>query len=196
MKTEMKLNDIQMTGWAFIWGGIGLALIIVIAVALGASAWYPITSILTLMCLPLLAIGMLGLRSRFGDKAGGLGKNMLLVGAILGPITGITGFLLQNVSELWTLIFIGPIILFVGLALFGLVGMFKKPLPRWNILPIIAGLWFPLKFIVIMIVGFTIGNSSLSIADAVFGILQIAALVALGLMLKSDVPDEAIAAVY
>ena len=199
MKKEMKPEDIRMAGRALISGGIALALIIV-GGTLGASGWYLVTTILTFICLPLLVVGTLGLRNRFGDKAGSFGKNMLLIGAILGPTTSVIGFVLQNVSELWTLIFIGPIILFVCLVVFGLIGLYKKPLPRWNILPIIAGLWYPTKFVAIMITGFTTGNwptdaSSLTIADAILGILQVASLVALGYVLKSDVPEaKAVAA--
>jgi hypothetical protein len=123
---------------------------------------------------------------------------MLLVGAILGPITSVIGFVLQGMNEFWTLIFIGATILFICLALFGLVGLYKKPLPRWNVLPIIAGLWLTIRWLpmipALLNVGWPAENSP-NIADAVFLTLQVAALVALGYILKSDVPEQTAAPV-
>jgi hypothetical protein len=196
MKKEMKPQDIRMAGWALILGGIALALSL-LAGTQGDSYWFVITGILTFLCLPLLAVGMLGLRSRYGDQVGVFGKNILLIGAILGPAISIMGTLLQGTDELWTLIFIGPIALFVCLVLFGLVGLYTKPLPRWNILPIIAGLWLTIRWLPIMIptllTGYASNEGSPTIADAVFIPLQVASLMALGYILKSDVPEERVA---
>jgi hypothetical protein len=198
MKNEMKPQDIRMAGWALMLGGIALAFSL-LAGTQGDSYWFVITGVLTFLCLPLLAVGMLGLRSRYGDQVGVFGKNILLIGAILGPAISIMGTLLQGMGELWTLIFIGLIVLFVCLVLFGLVGLYKKPLPRWNILPIIAGLWLTIRWLPIMIPSLFTGNyssegDSFSTADAVFIPLQVASLIALGYILKSDVPEEMVVA--
>ena len=190
MKKEMKPKDIRMAGWAFILGGAALAISMFFG-ALGDSYWFAITGILTFICLPLLTVGMLGLRSRYGDQVGALGKTVLLIGAILGPVISILGIFLQDVGELWTLIFIGPIVQFICLILFGLVGVYRKPLPRWNVLPIFAGLWLVIRMLPIMIpaLHWSTGDS-LGVADAVFIPLQVASLIALGYILKSDVPEE------
>jgi len=196
MKKEMKPRDIRTAGWALILGGAALAISIFFG-ALGDSYWFALTLILTFICVPLLTVGMLGLRSRYGNQVGVFGKTVLLIGAILGPAISILGTLLQGqgVGELGLLIFIGPIVQFICLVLFGLVGLYTKPLPRWNFLPIIAGLWLPIRWLPLMIPPLLTGNyssggDSLSSADAVFIPLQIASLIALGFILKSDVPEE------
>lgn len=197
MKKEMKPKDIRMAGWAFILGGAALAISMFFG-ALGDSYWFAITGILTFICVPLLTVGMLGLRSRYGNQVGVFGKTVLLIGAILGPAISILGTFLQGVGELWALIFIGSIVQFICLVLFGLVGLVTKPLPRWNFLPIIAGLWLPIRWLPLMIPPLLTGNyssggDSLSSADAVFIPLQIASSIALGYILKSDVPEETLA---
>jgi len=194
MKKEMKPRDIRMAGWALILSGAALAISIYFG-ALGDSYWFALTLILTFICLPLLTVGMLGMRSRYGDQVGAFGKTVLLIGAILGPAISIMGTFLQGVGELWVLIFIGPIIQFICLVLFGLVGLYTKPLPRWNILPILAGFWLAIRWIPIMIPPLLSGNYSsagdaFSNGDAVFLPLQVASLIALGYILKSDVPEE------
>ena len=195
MKKEMKPEDIRMGGWALMLGGIASALTLLLAVTQGDRYWFVLTIMLSFLCLPLLAVGMLGLRSRYGDQVGAFGKNVLLIGAISGPAISIAGTLLQGMGEFWTLIFIGPSILFACLVLFGLVGLYTKPLPRWNILPIIAGFWLSIRWLSILIPPLFTGDWSsegdtFSTADAVFIPLQIASLIALGYILKSDVPEE------
>jgi hypothetical protein len=111
---------------------------------------------------------------------------------------GEAGVFGRGYDSSWVLIFSGPAVLFACLALFGVVALFKKPLPRWNILPILAGLWFPIRMGMGMITALLTGDwpadDTLSIADAVFITLQGVSLVALGYILKSDVPEEMVAA--
>jgi len=186
----MKPEDIRMAGWALILSGAALAISTYFG-ALGDSYWFTLTLILTFICLPLLTVGMLGMRSRYGDQVGAFGKTVLLIGAILGPAISILGTFLQGVGELWVLIFIGPIVQFICLVLFGLVGLYTKPLPRWNILPILAGFWFVIRMLPVVIPALTWSAAdSLTVADAVFITLQVASLIALGYILKSDVPQE------
>jgi hypothetical protein len=81
--------------------------------------------------------------------------------------------------------------------LFGVIALFKKPLPRWNILPILAGLWLSIRWLPFMITTLLTdempADVALSIADTVFTILQGVSLIALGYILKSDVPEEMVA---
>jgi hypothetical protein len=80
--------------------------------------------------------------------------------------------------------------------LFGVAALYKKPLPRWNILPFLAGLWYPAIFFVWFIAFLNTGEPSNSVAG-IPGVIPISliilqgiALVALGNILKSDVPEE------
>jgi len=187
MKKEMKPQDIRMAGWALMAGSV-IFFLSILTFFLPTGNWYVTIALVALISMPLLAFGLLGLRRRYGDQAGGFGKNILLIGAVLGSLISIIGYFGEvrlfggRYYSYWTLIFTGPEVLFTSLALFGVIALLKKPLPHWNILPFLAGLWFP---IVLM--------NSEGIPDAmkiILFILQGIALVALGYILKSDVPEE------
>ena len=192
MIKKMNSKDIRTAGLALMFGGGLLMLDLYIAVKSSDDLWYLFTSLLAFICTPLIAVGMLGLRSRYGNKTGSIGKNMLLIGAIIGPIISIVGFLFQSVGEFWALIFFGSTILFVCLFLFGLVGIFVRPLPRLNILSLLAGfslpyLWLPVAFPILE----SPLNSELSDGSVLVLILiQVLALIALGYILRSDTQDE------
>ncbi len=202
MKKEMKPQDIRMAGWALMVGSVVFFLGGFIG-ALQYDNWYVMIALVALISTPLLAFGLLGLRRRYGDQVGGFGKNILLTGAVFGSLISIIGYFGEvgpidgGNESLWALIFIGPGLLFACLALFGVIALFKKPLPRWNILPILAGLWLPLRWFPLMIPALITdtwsGDDALGIADTVFTILQFASLMALGYILKSDVPEESVA---
>ena len=196
MKKEMKPRDIRMAGWALMVGSV----VLFPGMLFVASNWYLQIALLALVSTPLLAFGLLGLRRRYGDQAGVFGKNILLIGAVFGSLISIFGYFGEvgpidmGYYSLWTLMFIGPCLLFACLALFGVVTLFKKPLPRWNILPILAGLWLSLRLLPLMIPALITDTWTAdpppTIADMVFIPLQIASLIALGYILKSDVPEE------
>jgi hypothetical protein len=141
---------------------------------------------------PLLAVGLLGLRARYGDRAGGLGKNSLLIGAILGPISSLTGFFGGDSDLFWLLMGAGPAILLAGLTMFGLAAMHRKPLPRWNTLPVFAGFWYPAMLAIYIIISMVKGNSG-NRMDGLWILLivsQGAALVLLGNLVRTDTPDQ------
>ena len=103
----------------------------------------------------LLAIGMSGLRTAYGERIGNLGRNMLLLG-MLGPILwflAMATMIILQVTEkqvtegLWVLLFLGPAISLLGLTLFGLAALRSKPMPRLNWLPIFAGIWYPVTYV-------------------------------------------------
>jgi hypothetical protein len=202
MKKEMKPQDIRMAGWALMVGSVVFFLGIFIG-ALQNDNWYVMIALVALISMPLLAFGLLGLRRRYGDQVGGFGKNILLIGAIFGALISIIGYFIEvgpfdmGYYSLWTLILIGPGLLFACLALFGVIALFKKPLPRWNILPILAGLWLSLRWLPIMITTLLTdewpAEDALSIADMVFTTLQGVSLIALGYVLKSDVLEDRVA---
>jgi hypothetical protein len=145
--------------------------------------------------MPLLVVGLLAVRKRYGERIGWFGRNILLLGSILGPMISLAGLIGTSVADLWILIYVGPAVLLACLALFGVVALFKNPLPRWNFVPVIAGFWFPTVLLIPMLITFITGDPSSNtsfndIANYAFLTLQSVALVALGYILKSDVPQE------
>ena len=198
IKREMKPEDIRRAGWALILGAISFVLGIFLAVIEYSNSNWSILALLFLVfvSLPLLVFGVLGLRNRYGEKVGSFGKNILLIGTILGPVTSLLGFFLATIGELWILEWAGPAVLFVCLTVFGVVALHKKPLPRWNILPVLAGLSYPaiiLSHIITSVMSGDWSNSSLSgVLYTTLITIQGIALLALGYILKADVPEEKI----
>jgi hypothetical protein len=52
---------------------------------------------------------------------------------------------------LWVLLFLGPAISLLGLTLFGLVALISRPMPRLNWLPVVAGIWYPVTYVLFSI---------------------------------------------
>lgn len=193
MKKEMKPEDIRLAGWALMVGSVVFSLGIFVGFT-QFDNWYVMIALVALISMPLLAFGLLGLRRRYGDQVGGFGKNILLIGAIIGPLASIIGYFGEvgpidgGNESIWVLIFAGPIVLFACLALFGVIALFRKPLPRWNGLPLVAGVGFPFLYLLAVITG----------SPNLFGLLivvltiQSVAWVMLGYLLKSDVPEESV----
>jgi hypothetical protein len=138
--------------------------------------------------------GVLGLRSRYGEKAGRFGHNILLVGAVLGPLASLLGFLVAQIGELWFVIWAGPAVLFTCLTAFGVAALPAKPLPRWNVLPILAGLAYPAIILFHIANSLATGDWSGSgmpyIVIMILITIQGIALLALGYILKADVVEE------
>jgi hypothetical protein len=49
------------------------------------------------------------------------------------------------------LLFVGPAISLLGLTLFGLTALRSKPMPRLNWLPLVAGIWYPVTYVIFSI---------------------------------------------
>jgi hypothetical protein len=196
MKREMKPEDIRRAGWALILGAISFVLGIFLAIIEYSNGNWSLFALLTLVfvSLPLLVFGVLGLRTRYGKKVGRFGRSILLIGAILGPVTSVIGFFFRSIDPLWFVIYAGPAVLFICLTLFGIAAIFTKPLPRWNTLPVLAGLSYPAIIIFYIITSVMTGDwSGSNVPDAAYIILvtiQGIALLALGYLLKADVPEE------
>jgi hypothetical protein len=121
------------------------------------------------------------------------------MGAILGPLTTLIG-LVGSLAHLfltddfnWILTHIGPAVLLACLALFGFVALYKKPLPRWNGVPVIAGIWYPITILSHTIIWVRTGGWVHGYHDfamvSILDIIQGVGLVVLGYILKSDAPE-------
>jgi len=143
-----KSEFIKLSGWAFILGSFAF----ITSILADSFAGSVITAI-------LLAVGMLGLRARYGERIGSFGRNILLLG-VIGPILlyiviASMAFMYRSgnltvaqfeAKGLWILIFGGPAIALLGLTLFGLASLRSKPMARLNWLPVFAGIWYPVVY--------------------------------------------------
>jgi len=193
MKKEMKPEDIRKAGRALIAGGVVLLIATSFLMMRYPSIWAVSFLLIVYISMPLLVVGLLGLRNRYGEKVGGFGKNILLVGAILGPLTSLI-VLLGNFLSGWMWLSCHAVLI-ACLALFGFVALYKSPLPRWNVVPLIAGIWYPIMFWFSSMTRNTLDwEVPISVNVALLFGIQGIALVALGYILKSDVPEETAAA--
>ena len=116
-----------------------------------------------LICSVLLAIGILGLRLRYGASAGAFGRSVLLAGVIgmflvyavfaivyVGQTylgwTRFEGSFTFNPDSLWVLLFGGPSFPLLALTLFGISALRNRPMARFNWLPLATGIWFPILY--------------------------------------------------
>ena len=121
------------------------------------TGWDPIAIPGSVVSTILLAVAMSALRSGYRERIGFLGRSMLLLGR-LGPVLwviGIAFMVLMGVEAvqqgLWVLLFAGPAFSLLGLTLFGLTALFTKPMARLNWLPVVAGIWYPVTFVLFSI---------------------------------------------
>jgi hypothetical protein len=190
MKKEMKPENIETAGVALIAGGVMFLIGISLLVTRVPSLWGVSFLLIVYLSMPLLVFGLLGVRNRYGDKVGGFGKNILLLGVILGPLTSLI-LLAGNILSNWMVGFSGHAVLFAGLTLFGIVALYKKPLPRWNAVPVIAGIWYPIMLLFYGITRNTLDwEVPISVNVAILFGIQGITLAALGYILKSDAPGE------
>jgi hypothetical protein len=198
---------IRLSGWSLMLGAVTLFLFI-LGAYLGDNVYDPFRRLVPLTefgtqlgvwATPvLLGVGLLGLRTRYGDEVDSFGKSILLFGAIAGPVINIIGITIPPIGDWgWLLPFTGNAVLLASLSIFGIPALSARPLPRWNSLPIIAGVWYPVLLILVVIFG-VIGLTQNWIDNlanpAYIAIpLQCVLLVVLGHMLQADLPEEILA---
>ena len=194
-------NFIRLSGWAFIVGAFCfyiffplyyLDLTGVNVDRLIAAGW-GISYDLSFYWSPfVLAIGMFGLWARYGEIVGKLGKVFILISPV-GILISQYGLTQASIYDQDVVVSsAGVLMLMTCLALFGALALITKPLPRWNGLPIIAGLGFPAFFLYSAIAG-TINESSFLSQFAILVLIvtiQFIALVMLGYMLQANVSRE------
>jgi hypothetical protein len=189
-----KSKFVKLSGWALTAGAFAF-----LTVLGGSVAGSVIGSI-------LIAIGMLGLRARYGENVGSLGRNMLLAGVVGMVLAYASVPVLRNVdvfhlrlswdtTPVYLLPFAGPAVLLTGLAVFGLVALNKKPLPQVNWLPLLAGIGYPAIYFSIFFY-IVLNNGAWPENDNLFYIVQFGlmtqflALCILGLILQADASQE------
>ncbi len=145
---------------------------------------------LIVMGMLLLSVGLIGLFLRYGQGAGGFGRFSLGLGALSGAISaiGAIGLGIFDSEPWWSTFFIGMVVQYLGLTLFGVANLRQRALPRWNGLPILAGIWIPLSVVVGLIIEQGTGQW-VEWPEAVFLIvwlLSMAGLAGLGYLMQSD----------
>jgi len=194
-----KEKFVRLSGWALMLAGatfmLGFALggqETSFSDPLGGQDAFVEYSQLVLIPLAMASftVGMLGMRSRYGAQVGGFGSISLLVGAVGGAIgfVGAIGLGLKVDGDGWWITWIsGMLLVLVGLLLFGIAAVRKRPLPRWNALPLITGS----LFLLIPIAGLITGSDELSVPVLATIFLLIAAgFVALGFVVQGDAVEE------
>ncbi len=196
-----KKKFLRLSGWALIAGGLAMVLgwlagtrplynnfdarsLVIDRYANAAEA--P----LIVMGLLLLSVGFIGLSLRYGQGAGSIGRYSLVLGALSGVVSaaGGIGLVVYDENPWWSIFFFGMVFQFLGLTLFGFTNLRQPTLPRWNGLPILAGIWIPLFVLVGLIIEWGTGEWW-EWPDAVFPILwllSLAGLMGLGYLLQSD----------
>lgn len=193
-ETDMSKSQlIKFSGWAFILGSFAFITML--------SGRDPIAIPGAEISAILLAIGLLGLRAHYGEHVGGFGRNSLLLGAS-GPFLlvifialGLVGILTETqiTKGWWLLMFGGPAIVLLGLTLFGLTALHKKPMPRLNWLPVLAGIWYPSVYFFATGYIFTyheVFPDRYWLPIEIMLLIQFGALCALGFILVNDMPRE------
>jgi hypothetical protein len=186
MKKVMNPNDIRKAGWSLMLGAVAF----VPGMYWETSVWdlWILGFPLLLFSIPMMAYGLRGLQARYGETVGSFGKNILQVGAILGPLTTLVGFI-GGWSGLFFLFYTGPAILLTCLTLFGVAAPFKKPLLNWKALAVFAGIGCPTLYSLIQQIVSGI-DVFFSPSDLAIMIIPCIALIALGYILQADASQK------
>jgi hypothetical protein len=193
---------VKLSGWALALGGIGFVLGLLasslpeIFNSYSPRSWiidpdiFAARYLLYIMGSILISVGYIGLFLRYGEKVGLMGRFWLALGMLSGIIAAVGGIGLSitDSNPWWSLFFFGTIAQFLSLAFFGMVNLGRRALPRWNILPVLSGLWLPLLAIASIIVERVSGRfvEMPVIAVLVALGLTLVGLFGLGYLLQSD----------
>jgi hypothetical protein len=195
-----KQTFIKLSGWALILSGISL---VFGNLAESRPVYDPynmeslfIDQYANVTALPLivagfllLSTGLLGIFLRYGDRASSFGRYSLGASIALGFVN-IMSFILMsaNVADFWwDILVVGVIIQFLGITFLGIDALRQCILPRWNGLPLLAGVWIPLLLITDIFVELVSGVSIYSqVWSEILLILTLVGLFGLGIVLETD----------
>lgn len=196
-----RTKFIKLSGWALMLGGLALVLGFLASTRPEYDRFnarsLPIDPYvnaaagpLMVMSMFLLAVGFIGLFLKYGQGAGSFGRVSLGLGALSGVVgaVGSVGLSIFDVEPWWSIFFFGLVFEFLGLALFGLANLQQRTLPRWNALPVLAGMWVPLYVLASLILEQSRGGwiQAPLVVDLSLFLLTTAGLIGLGYLLQSD----------
>jgi hypothetical protein len=156
-----------------------------------------ISNILLVAGSLLLVVGFIGLLLRYGKKTGRAGKSILTAGAFFGLFSLFGAWRLSVFDSEWAWMtwFLSFTMIFVCLALFGLLTLRHKLLPRWNALPLLGGIGIPLFVLISGIWEFFIDGWVDDPGIGLFILLLTSVCVGLlGFVLQGDLPRESVTA--
>ena len=138
-----------------------------------------------------MSLGIFGMLLRYSPKLDGSGI-LLGIGALAGLASAVGAILLSvnDSNPWWGLFLLGMAIQYIALAIFGLMNLRRRLLPRWNGLPVLA-LWFPAAMLLSL--GLTPWEITLQIF-AVLWVLTCVMFAGLGYLLQSDSVPKGMAA--
>jgi hypothetical protein len=137
----------------------------------------------------MLSIGLLGILLRYGDKTSGFGRYSLGTGILFGLASITSGIFLAayDTGPWWAIFATSVAVQFLGLTFFGIDALRQCILPRWNGLPILAGVWQPLLLIINTIRELVSGvPSDPQLLTEILLILTLSGWVGLGIVLQTD----------
>jgi hypothetical protein len=216
-----KATLIRLSGWALIVASLRPVIFIIgsLMVSDGGEIISPIYSTPAFSNNPkilgfsiflspfFMLVGLLGLRTRYGEAVGIVGKLALTAGAFGEPLLVYIGQILNVFfNGAAATAYLGLVFGLFCLAVFGITALIRKPLPHLNWLPASPGILF-LTWVLITTIWqsamrvnstgngeqFTAGSplvSSPISAIYIWILMQFAATLALGFILKSDIPKE------
>jgi hypothetical protein len=196
-----KAKFIKLSGWALLLGSLAMVLSFLASTRPEYNQYstlsQPIDQLantvqgpLMFMATLLLTVGFIGLFLQYGQQAGSFGRVSLGLGTLSGVvgIAGAIGLSMMDSDPWWSMFFFGLVFEFLGLALFGLANLRQRSMPRWNGLPLLAGLWIPLYVLVSLILEQGSGNwvQFPLVVDLTLFSLTTIGLAGLGYLLQSD----------
>jgi hypothetical protein len=200
-----KEKFIRLAGWALPVGGLAL----ILGWLAGMRPEYNRYSIYSLQIdqylnvadmylvalgMLLLSVGFMGLLARYGAESGQFGRLWLGFGAVSGLVSaiGATGLGIFDSDPWWSMFIFGMAANFLAMALFGVLCLRSRLLPKWNGLPLLAGIWVPL-FIMISMLYEVISGGWLELPEAIFGLIWTLSLIGIagvGYLLQTDSPAQ------
>jgi hypothetical protein len=202
-----KEKFIKLSGWALMLGGLALTL----GFLAGTRPEYnqfnarslpidryanAIEGPLSVMAMFLLAVGFTGLFLQYRRQAGSFGQASLGLSALSGVVgaVGSLGLFIVGNEPWWSIFFFGLIFEFVGLALFGMANLRQRIMPRWNVLPLLAGMWVPLYVLASLLIEQSRGSWAQAplLVDLAMFLLTAAGLVGLGYVLQAEPPKSTV----
>jgi hypothetical protein len=204
-----KEKFIKLSGWALMLGGLAVMLGWLASMrpeydTLNAIS-IPIDRYANLVSLPLIilggllvSLGVAGLYIRVTKNASSFARFSLGLAAISGLVSAVggIGLAIYDSEPWWSIFFLGLVIQYLGLALFGIANLRQSNLSRWNRLPLFAGIWFPLFVILGIAIEQVTGQWSMpGIANTIVVLLTGIGLVGLGYLLQKEIQPAEPAAV-